>query len=85
MYSVLVEHLTLDLRVQGSNPAPTSENHFLVGGFGKLPCNSGSGTRLLLAGEERSLDEWGKIRTFKVGPQVSPWRDRLSNAQKKSS
>ena len=25
---------------------------------------------LLLAGEERSLDEWGKIRLFEVGPQV---------------
>ena len=31
----------------------------------------------MLAGEERSLDEWGKIRLFEVGPQVPPWRDRL--------
>ena len=29
----------------------------------------------MLAGEERSLDEWGKIRLFEVGPQVPPWRD----------
>ena len=31
----------------------------------------------MLAGEERSLDEWGKIRLFEVGPQVPPWRGRL--------
>ena len=55
-----------------------SANHFLVGALASLVI-PWVGIRLLLAGEERILDEWGKIRLFKVGPQVPPWRDRISN------
>ena len=33
----------------------------------------------MLGGEDEKSDEWGKIRLFKVLPQVHSWRDRLSN------
>ena len=68
------------LTVSGSDsglklPGFDSANHFLVGALASFV--TASGTRLLLAGEERSLDEWGKIRLFEVGPHIPPWRDSL--------